>query len=677
MEVCLAILLLGTVAMAKGPVAAPDKPIRVCVLDSPPTVGLKNGVKLNDGQSLTPSAAKDNLQGMGIDMVDVLFNQILKWNFTIVYYTFAQMGFSRILYDVRVQENCDVAVQSFFISASRDLCTKACPLPDNSTVLQSDSDYEKFACCVDFSQPFYDGGWTITSKISDGSNVNYFSVFFQRDIVHIIAVAVITTFVIAHVVWLVERWGPGHVWVEEEDAVVDPNSDLASSAFSSKYLDALRDGVWFSSNVLLNGVIAPEKRIRTPLGRLIITVWVLFGIFLISFVTSIISSTLTTAQLSASQILTANDLAGRTVCLEEGFYNFFFDSNFPGIGVSKVLVPHLSDCFEELKGGSAEAVFGVRDYSIDYFSQGKGRGLLVSPTIYPQPYGMVWSQSWEYGSAVNEALLLYREDVYATTPSYRDSKRRWYAGDASQIAYGGTAKQAQKVWNWALVYTAVGLVAVYVCLQVLVYIGGRFAHDAADDEEDVAATGSGDLRTDSGHSGASLTRAKSVKAALGTFASKMTARQPSTRVTPNHSTGQIATPSFTARQMMLSSGVSEKALMMASQPSLSTMGSQMLPLPGMGMGSGSGGGAVPAVVIPSNRAQTLGSGGVLKTANGSVGGNKGNGVGGGSSGGVRSPSFMLRSAAGSASRVRIVTETSNRVEDFRQEEDGGGGKQSV
>ena len=234
-----------------------------------------------------------------------------------------------------------------------------------------------------------------------------------------------------------------------------------------------------------------------------------------------------------------------------------------------------------------------------------------------------------------------------------------------------------QVWNWALVYTAVGLVAVYVCLQVLVYIGGRFAHDAADDEEDVAATGSGDLRTDSGHSGASLTRAKSVKAALGTFASKMTARQPSTRVTPNHSTGQIATPSFTARQMMLSSGVSEKALMMASQPSLSTMGSQMLPLPGMGMGSGSGGGAVPAVVIPSNRAQTLGSGGVLKTANGSVGGNKGNGVGGGSSGGVRSPSFMLRSAAGSASRVRIVTETSNRVEDFRQEEDGGGGKQSV
>ncbi|KAG2438762.1 hypothetical protein HXX76_005306 [Chlamydomonas incerta] len=636
-------MLLSTVVSATGPVSAPDKSVRVCVLDSPPTVGLKDGVKLKDGQTLTPSAAKDSLQGMGVDMVDVLFNQILKWNFTIVYYTFAEMGFSRILYDVRVQENCDVAVQSFFISASRDLCTKACPLPDNSTVLQSDSDYEKFACCVDFSQPFYDGGWTITSKISDGSNINYFSVFFQRDIVHIIAVAIITTFVMAHVVWVVERWGPGHVRIDDahEDVMADPQSDFTSSTFSGKYLDALRDGVWFSSNVLLNGVIAPEKRIRTPLGRLIITVWVLFGIFLISFVTSIISSTLTTAQLSASQILTANDLAGRTVCLEEGFYNFFFDSNFPGIGVSKVLVPHLSDCFEEVKSGNAEAVFGVRDYSIDYFSQGKGRGLLVSPTIYPQPYGMVWSQSWVYGSAVNEALLLYREDVYATTPSYRDSKRRWYAGDANQIAYGGTAKQSSKVWNWALVYTAVGLMAVYVCLQVLVYIGGRFAHAA--DDDDVAATGSGDPRTDSGRSGASLTRAKSVKAALGTFATKMTARQPSTRVTPNPSAGQLGSPSFTARQMALMSGSSEKAL-----------------LPGM---------PTAQIVIPGlsrSRSQNLGSnglnpGGVLKTANGSVGG------------GVRdqpSPSFMLKSAVGSGSRVRIVTDASSRVEDFQ---DGGSG----
>ncbi|KAG2453372.1 hypothetical protein HYH02_001596 [Chlamydomonas schloesseri] len=643
MALLLASLLFTAVASAMGPVAVPDKPVRVCVLDSPPTVGLRAGVKLKDGQQLTPSAAKDSLQGMGVDMVDVIFNQVLKWNFTVVYYTFAEMGFSRILYDVRVQENCDVAVQSFFISASRDLCTKACPLPDNGTVLQSDSDYEKYACCVDFSQPFYDGGWTITSKISDGSDINYFTVFFQRDIVHIIAVAIITTFVMAHVVWVVERWGPGHVRVEDEDAPMDPHSDITSTSFSGKYLDALRDGVWFSSNVLLNGVIAPEKRIRTPLGRLIITVWVLFGIFLISFVTSIISSTLTTAQLSASQILTANDLAGRTMCLEEGFYNFFFDSNFPGIGVSKVLVPHLSDCFEELKAGNAEAVFGVRDYSIDYFSQGKGRGLLVSPTIYPQPYGMVWSQSWVYGSAVNEALLLYREDVYATTPSYRDSKRRWYAGDASQIAYGGTAKQASKVWNWGLVYTAIGLMAAYVLLQVLVYVGGRFAHAAADEEHAVAATGSGDPRSDSGRSGASLTRAKSVKAALGTFASKMTARSPSVRVTPNHSTGQMGSPSFTARQLVLMSGASEKTLL-AVLPGMPT--AQIMT-------------ATTPAGLAHSRSQNLGSNGL----NGVLKGGVTNANSNHSAGQVLlsgSPSMNGRGArelSGGNSRVRILTES--------------------
>ena len=110
-------------------------------------------------------------------------------------------------------------------------------------------------------------------------------------------------------------------------------------------------------------------------------------------------------------------------------------------------------------------------YTVDYFSQGQGLGLMVSPTIKAQPYGMVWRQSWEYGSAVNEALLLFREDVYATTPSYQDSKKRWYAGDASEILYGGKVEGAELEWNYGIVFTALGLTCAYTILQVLVYLG--------------------------------------------------------------------------------------------------------------------------------------------------------------------------------------------------------------
>lgn len=454
------LLLLQAAGTLAGAQASPKAAVRVCVLDSSPTVALKQGETLLDGQVVSPAEAGNKMQGIGIDMANVIFDQLLKWNYTVTYYTFATLGFSSILYDVRVGRNCDVAIQSFFVSAKRDLCTTSCPLPPNPAALIKDADYEPYACCIDFSQPFYDGGWTITSRISDGSNIDYLAVFLQRDIVHTICVAAIATFIMSHLIWLVERWGPGRM-----GAVGD------STSFGGKYLDAVRDGVWFSSNALLNGVVTPEKRIQTPLGRVLVTIWIMFGVFMLAFITSVISSTLTTQQLNAQQILKPTDLAGRRVCLEAGFYNAFFDATFPGIGISKVLVPNLNKCFGELKSGAVDAVFGVRDYTVDYFSQGQGLGLMVSPTIKAQPYGMVWRQSWEYGSAINEALLLFREDVYATTPSYQDSKKRWYAGDASEILYGGKVEGAELEWNYGIVFTALGLTCAYTILQVLVYLG--------------------------------------------------------------------------------------------------------------------------------------------------------------------------------------------------------------
>ena len=43
-------------------------------------------------------------------------------------------------------------------------------------------------------------------------------------------------------------------------------------AFSPKYLDGLKDGMWFSSNTLLNGIVNPEKTVITGIGRFITTV---------------------------------------------------------------------------------------------------------------------------------------------------------------------------------------------------------------------------------------------------------------------------------------------------------------------------------------------------------------------------------------------------------------------
>ena len=50
-------------------------------------------------------------------------------------------------------------------------------------------------------------------------------------------------------------------------------------------------------------------------------------------------------------MLTAADMAGKTVCIEAGFSESFFDSNFPGIGVKKILMPSVVECYPTLQGG--------------------------------------------------------------------------------------------------------------------------------------------------------------------------------------------------------------------------------------------------------------------------------------------------------------------------------------
>ena len=60
---------------------------------------------------------------------------------------------------------CDVAVQSFFVTAQRDLCLSTCPNVSAGTVFKDDSDYEPYLCCLDFSYPYYTGGWSFMSEV--------------------------------------------------------------------------------------------------------------------------------------------------------------------------------------------------------------------------------------------------------------------------------------------------------------------------------------------------------------------------------------------------------------------------------------------------------------------------------------------------------------------------------
>lgn len=52
-----------------------------------------------------------------------------------------------------------------------------------------------------------------------------------------------------------------------------------------------------------------------------------------------------------TQMLGAADMAGKMVCMEAGFTETFFDHNFPGVGIKKILKPSIFDCYPTLQNG--------------------------------------------------------------------------------------------------------------------------------------------------------------------------------------------------------------------------------------------------------------------------------------------------------------------------------------
>ncbi|GAX73410.1 hypothetical protein CEUSTIGMA_g862.t1 [Chlamydomonas eustigma] len=331
-------------------------------------------------------------------MISVLFGQILKWPYNV---TWLDVGLNEWGYMIRKGINCDVGVQSFFISPSdSDLCNVLCPdLPsDWNASAHVDVDYIPYLCCIDFTYPYFTGGWSIMSQVNKNSaTINYVQVFFQSDVVTTIAVSVICCFFTAHLIWLIERTQFG-----KSALLTNPKE-----GFNPKYLDGLRDGMWFASNTILNGIVCPEKTIITTLGRLVTSFWTLFGILATAYITSILSSTLTTNNLSGSLLLTAQDIAGLTVCMQHGFGSAFFANQFPGIGVQQVLLPTVFDCYPLVNNGSVQAVFDVREQSITWFQAGNASGLMISLVLAAQGYGMMMPKKWVYEDHLNEAILIW------------------------------------------------------------------------------------------------------------------------------------------------------------------------------------------------------------------------------------------------------------------------------
>ena len=86
---------------------------------------------------------------------------------------------------------------------------------------------------------------------------------------------------------------------------------------------------------------------------------------------------------------------------------------------------------------------------------------MLSPTVMTQNYGLVWTEGWAFAPWVNEAMLLWQQNVVATQPAYSDAiaraggrTRRGRMGGvrmtrcAGACSMGGRRRMRHAMWVW-------------------------------------------------------------------------------------------------------------------------------------------------------------------------------------------------------------------------------------
>lgn len=93
------VLLVGAPSGAAAKVLPPAKELTLCLISGPPELSQALGqATVQPDEVMSLAQATQRLHGLSIDMVNAVFNQILKWPVVVKYVT----GFSKTLYETRV-----------------------------------------------------------------------------------------------------------------------------------------------------------------------------------------------------------------------------------------------------------------------------------------------------------------------------------------------------------------------------------------------------------------------------------------------------------------------------------------------------------------------------------------------------------------------------------------------
>jgi ABC-type amino acid transport substrate-binding protein len=188
--------------------------------------------------------------------------------------------------------------------------------------------------------------------------------------------------------------------------------------FPSGYVRGLWDAVWWSV-VTLTTVGYGDKVPKSIPGRSVAIVWMFSGLFLLSFFTASVTTSLTIQQLTGS-ISGPDDLVNKRVGSVQGSTAakwLYADSS-----AAIIEFPNLDETLQAMIAGKLEAV--VFDApALQYFSshEGRGQSMVVGPVFDKQSYGIALAEGSPHFERLNGALLRIREDG-----TYNLVYRKWF-----------------------------------------------------------------------------------------------------------------------------------------------------------------------------------------------------------------------------------------------------------
>lgn len=240
---------------------------------------------------------------------------------------------------------------------------------------------------VDFSLPYFDAGLQIMVRAqNDSALMSAFRSVPWLAIVQLVVIAIAIVFLLANVVWLIERKHDPH--------------------FQKSYFRAIGEGLWVTMLIIATGEHG-ERDAANVWRRILVPAMWLIGVVLIAQLTATVTSSQTVARLQ-SNIRGPDDLPGKSIGTIPATTaaDYLTQRGLPFVSVNTA-----ADGRRMLMQGDVQAI--VFDApTLQYWAAKRGNGVfaVVGPVFKPEKYGIAVGNGSALRKSINEALLAMYED---------------------------------------------------------------------------------------------------------------------------------------------------------------------------------------------------------------------------------------------------------------------------